>query len=363
MKLKLQCIISKFLLILFIGCNTDRPASIHTSVTLSNVDDTLYVNKAHKISGSNELLNPLYILNVNDDYIIITEQLKNNFIKIFSIPNFDISYSWGTFGRGPDEFMTFPTEIGTVNNQVYLFEIVSQKMRFYDVNDSGLILSKDEELLFDGQVAPLNRIRRINEKLYFSDFGTDIGTDADETNNEHIALQPNNENPIFTFGLYPETELTGYDRYATYFKTNWVKPNGESFVTTYISGENRIKIYDNNGQLKHSISIQDPTLEKDSLNKGDQFLYRTTAWASNEYIYFLGLYESNEKIYYDNPDPSLRTSIEVWDWEGNLVHRNSFDRFIMNFTVSEKHGKIYGFSPLALDTIFEYNLSLEIKAN
>lgn len=355
-------VIPLFLIILISCCSGNESFIVQE---IGDLDDTLSVSKTHILSPKNSPLSPLYILNANDQYLIISEQAKNDFLKVYSIPEFDTSFMWGKQGRGPNEFITFPTELGVFKDSVYLFEAISQNVRLFTVTDSNLIYSRSEHLSYEGQTTPLNRIRRINSGLYFADFGTEEVRSSDKGSHEHIALEPSKDSPLFTFGTYPKTKLQGFDRYGTYFKTNSSKPDGSSFVTSYLSAENRIKIYFSDGLLKKDIVVKDAfaSNKKETIQEDDTFLYRTTAWASNKYIYFLGLYDSNEKIYYENPDSTFRTSFEVWDWDGNPILRSSFDRFIINFTVSEKLGKIYGFSPTSTNKIFEYDLPSQIILN
>jgi len=78
----------------------------------------------------------------------------------------------------------------------------------------------------------------------------------------------------------------------------------------------------------------------------DRYLYRSTVWASDDYIYLLGLNKEREVIYGDSLSP-VKTSLEIWDWDGRPVFRSMFDRRTDNFAVLENHGKIVGFSKMA----------------
>lgn len=342
---------------ILVSCNNYDPDQTKKISNLPT-NDTLYVTNIYNLPDTTHLLNPQSILNINDQYLVINEYLNSNFLKVFSIPDFSISYSWGREGRGPGEFMTPPTDLGTTEDGIFLFDPLSQSLKTFSVTDSSLVLRDEQNLNYTGQLTPLNRISRINEELYFADYGGDNAISPEHENYEHIALQPENKNPLFTFGTYPESEFKGFEKYAKHIKTNWSKPDGTLFVTAYISASNRVKIYNINGQLQKDIIVLDP----DSASYEDDYLFRTTKWASDNYIYFLGLYDSEKKIYNAEPDSIFKTYLEIWDWEGNPLSRYSFDRPILNFTVSEHLDKIYAYTLHADDKLFEYDLpDLELQ--
>ncbi len=340
----------------FIIVSCDKFEQVHnkTISKLPSPSDTLIVSNIHFLADSTRLLNPLTAINVNDRYLVVNDYIDHNFLKVFSIPEFDLAYSWGRQGRGPGEFMAIPTDLGTTENNLFLFDPLSQTLKFFSVSDSSLKYIDESDLNFDGQVTPLNRIHRISNELYFADYGGDNAISSADENFEHIALQPENTKPIFTFGNYPESDLDGFEKYAKYIKTNWGKPDGTLFVTAYISADNRIKIYNARGMLKHDVIVSKPNSESNEVV--NDFLYRTVKWASNKHIYFLGLYGSQEMIYNPKLDSTYNTSLEIWDWEGNPLSVYSFDKPIINFTVSEHLGKIYGYTLHSDDKVFEYSL-------
>lgn len=338
---------------MLVGCKNYDQDPIKTIPDIST-NDTLYVKSIYDLPDTTRLLNPLSLLNIDDQYLVISERISNNFLKVFSIPDLSILYSWGRQGRGPGEFMAPPTDLGPTEDGMFMFDVLAQSLKTFSVTDSTLVVIDEQDLNYKGQVAPLNRISRINEELYFVDYGGDNAISTEDENYEHIALQPDNRNPLFTFGTYPESEFKGFEKYAKYIKTNWTKPDGTLFVTAYTSASNRVKIYDTDGQLQNDIIVSG--IDSVSDENEDDFLFRTIKWASDNYIYFLGLYDSEEKIYNQKPDHTHKTFLEIWDWEGNPILRYSFDRPIINFTVSEQLGKIYGYTLYSDDKLFEYDL-------
>jgi hypothetical protein len=300
-----------------------------------------------------EFLNPASIINLNDRYLILNDFRPDNFFHVFSLPGVKYLYSWGKQGRGPDEFLQNPVYIDKNEDELIVFDGMLQTLRYFSVNDTTLIKSREVSLAYEGQVEPLNRIRRIHDTLYAVDYGSSI---QEETNHEHMALEPGEEIPLFTFGEYPNTNLEGFDRYSEFLKTNIAKPDGSRFAAFYIA-HNMFKIYNSGGDLLALIEVTDPYLQNVPKND-ERYLYRSTAWASDDYIYLLGLNAEREIIYGDSESP-IKTSLEIWDWDGRPVYRAMFDRRIDSFTVSEKHGKIVGFSKMAggETMLLEYDLT------
>ncbi len=337
-------------LLVFSSCRNTEPEPFATVQALP-VDDTLSANIV-SLEDQTEWFSPLRILNVNDEYLIISEYNDNDFLHVFKLPDLAFLYTWGKQGKGPDEFSRTPVYFNTSKDVLIPYEGISRRLRFYEPGDSTLVKSQSAlQLSYENQMDPLNRIRRINDSLYFADYGSS----TEDTDHEHIALRPGEREPLFTFGEYPDTELEGYDRYGTYIKDNTAKPDGSKFAAFY-THHNMFKIYDSEGQLLRVIQVDDPIFSDETENIDDRFLFRITASASDKYIYLLGINGGNESIW-ETPDPSVQTSLEIWDWEGQPVYRAMFDRLVQNITVSEKHGKIYGFSSLAANAIYEYDLT------
>lgn len=313
--------------------------------------DTLKVNQIYSFKSQVEIFNPFKILNVNNDYLIVSELRKNDFFHIFSLPDLKYLFTAGRNGKGPNEFMVPPTYIGVNKNGFEVYDPILERLRFFSINTDSMVEIKNISLGYKGQMGPLNRPKRINDSTYFADYGTSV----ENTNNEYIALKPADDKSLFTFGKYPPSDLENFDRYSHFLKTNASRKNGNQFAAFYIY-HNRFKIYDGKGKKLIDFTINDPNIQVNS-NSASKYMYKVISQATEDYIYLLGVYNPEDKIY-DNPDAKLKTSIEVWSWDGKPIYRASFDRLIHGFTVSEDYKKIYGFSYLNESTIFEYNLNL-----
>jgi hypothetical protein len=298
-----------------------------------------------------ELLYPLRILNLDDEFLIISDNKPEEIFMVFRIPEVEFLYGWGREGRGPDEFpVTRIREINQREGEVIIFEPISQYLRFYAVKDTGFVRVEEQLLRYEGQLGdPLYQVRRLNDSLYIADYGTSF----EDTSYEHIALRPGQELGLFYFGNYPVVDIHNIMRYEEFLKRNVAHPDGSKFAVFYIY-HNWIKIYNSQGQEMNSIKIKDSYIDhkKQIL---DFFQYRTQPWPTENFIYTLGLNVTREQ--FSDELESIIPTLEIWDWEGRPVYRARFDRSVNGFTVSEKYGKLYAYSLLSPNEIYEYDLT------
>lgn len=326
-------------------------------VNANALSDTLSVNRTITISQNEDSLviaTPMRILNVGDNFLVVTENRIEKFINVFSLPDVNHLYSFGTISGGPEpgEFQSVPMYFNVSGDELISYDGLSRQLTYLQLVDSAISKTKEISLSFDGQMDPLNRVRRVRDDLYFADYGSSF----ENTEHEHIALEPGVDDSLFTFGRYPESNFEGFERYGQFMKENVAKPDGTRFATFYFR-YNALKIFTSDGERIEAIKIDDPFIEDRLGDATDDFMYRTTATATDDYIYTLGYYTSRENI--SSPNGSATTFFEVWDWDGEPVFRASFDRFIDNYTVSETHQKIYAYSKSDEDTLYEYLLPLQ----
>jgi hypothetical protein len=338
-----------YLIIGFCSCSCQFAESdlLETTEALP-FSDTLKSREISIVSNTG-LLNPVKIINVDDTYLVISDNREEDLFQVYSLPELDYLYSWGRQGRGPDEFMFIPVvEINTKNDEIILYESGLQQLRIYTVTDTAFVLKEEMPLSYENQIDPLTHIQRLNDTLYIADYGTAF----EDTNHEYVALRPGKNEPLLTFGKYPKTDLEGMERYFRYSKTNAASPNGERFAAFYLY-HNLIKIFNPEGEELKAIQINDPFLSVDPL-EDDFFRFRFLLSATEKYLYSLGVNTTNQE-FSDNIE-SIKTSLEIWNWDGQPVYRTVFDEPVHGFTVSEKYNRIYAFSSLETQKIFEYEL-------
>jgi len=350
-----QFICSVSLLVFIVSCNeVEEETNIIQFEALpysSELQSTEY-----SFDGEVNILNPGDIINVDDRYLIISDAEEDAIFKVFSLPELEYMYSWGSRGQGPDEFQYVPlNEINTSENKLIIYDIGSQNLYFYSVYDTSFVLEVNQTLSYDGQTNILTNITRLNENLYVADYGTT----HEFTDYEYIALQPGDDTPRFRFGYYPQSDLEGPERYFEYIKTSVSSEHIGKFAAFYLN-HNRFKLYDNEGNHMAEVQIDDDFLNNNRSNT-ESFQYRTVKWASHRYLYSMGIHGDRQEI--EENIETFLTSLEVWNWKGEQIYRAKFDKPVHNFTVSEEHGKIYAYSIINSNVIYEFNIPDKIISN
>lgn len=356
MKPKLSYYLSVFFIFCFVMISCDQNSeSTLKQVEIEEDSNTVLEPTRTMNTGENLLYNPLRIINYNDEYLVLTETRGENFFHVYSLPDLSFKYSWGKAGRGPNEFQTPPVYMDVSEESFIVYEGITRELRHFQIADTSFVYMDKSLLSYEGQTQPLNRIKRINDTLYFANYST-----FEDTDFEHVALSPGVDTLLFLFGNYPSSDLESIEKEFHFSKSNTSNPDGSKFAAFYTK-QNKLKIYDNHGDLLNEIDIDDHNLLPENLNN-DDFMYRSAVWASDNYIYTIGYNGTSERIFEDF-DETFRTSIEVWNWEGEFINRVKFDRLIHNLTISEEFRKVYAFSYLHEDKIFEYDLDdvLEVE--
>jgi hypothetical protein len=307
----------------------------------------------HSFKEQARLMNPGDIINVDDRFLVISDAEEDAIFKIFSLPELEFLYSWGNRGQGPDEFQYVPlNEINTSENILIIYDISSQMLAYYLVNDTTFTYEGNRSLTYEGQTNILSHVTRLNDSLFVADYGT-----FKDTNYEHIALQPGVDIPLTKFGNYPHSEFEGPERYFEFIKTIGSSEDVSKIAAFYLR-HNRFKLYDFEGKELANVYVADDYNSEVNNSNPGSFRYRMIQWASDRYLYVMGIHE-NPDVIEENAD-AYTPSLEVWNWEGEQIYRAKFDSPIHNFTVSEEHGKIYAYSNYDMDNIFVFEIPAEI---
>jgi len=347
-------------LFIFSNCTNQNESAFHKKVEALEFSDTLKVQKILNLVDSDSLFlsSPRRMFVVNENFLLLTELIPENFIHLFKLPELKYLYSWGVNGKGPDEFQ-FPPGDYFVNegNRFSIYDFALGQIRFFEVTDTSLVKAADaKSMRYAGQFNYLTGITRLNDSLYIANFDE---TPMNDPVVEHIAIKTDDATPVSKFGEYPPSDIEGPDKFILFSKTNSARPDGTMFASFY-SYFNRFKIYNSDFKLIKDIEVHDQSLSDRAVRRTGSYSewirYRYVQWASDDFIFTHGMNETSENLW-DDPIPSLTTFVEVWDWDGNQLFRAHFDRKIVRFAVAENLGKIYALGTEPFDEIYVYDIS------
>lgn len=311
-----------------------------------------YYNNVDYVSPDS-VFNPFRILNINDRYLIIHQFADRNFLRVLSLPDLKPLYFWGSNGRGPGEFTMPPVHfnLDTGENTLIISDLLDFRQEHYLVTDSTLILGNSYMLRYNGQPNLIEKPRRIDDSTYFAD---NDPIDADDTT-EYIILRPDSDQLVRKFGKYPVNDLEPTRKMFLNMKSNAYNPEKEIFAAFYMS-LNAIKLFRKDGEMIGEYMLDGFSFDAVNPEEAMNYTYRYIQDSSKDHIYTLGVYGNAADLYEPKADYDTESIFEVWDWGGNSLRRYQFDRFIHAFVVSEKHGRIYGYSYSDPTKIFEYEL-------
>lgn len=299
--------ISFFVVVLTLGiisCSFFNTSEDYIEVQTIDYEPDLH-SLRHSFENSTLLTNPREIININDKYLIISDADTSGFIKVFKLPGVEFLYSWGDYGMGPGEYQYLPLrDINTAGDNVIFYELGTRKLREYSVNDSTLTFVDDFSLQLKDQLQPLTGITRVSDELYFVNNNVPL----QDRNYEFIALQKDDELPMFTFGNYPESDLEPNERSFEYSKSVGYSA-GASKMAAFYYYHNRFKIFDSKGNLINHFKVNDKFVSQKDVELLN-FQYRSLKWAGENYLYLMAMNEFTDVI--EENIETFRTSFEKW---------------------------------------------------
>ncbi len=348
MKLLLCLIVS----VLVVACSQSQK-NIGNEVVLADVIGTLSPTSTTEYVSPDAIFNPMGIFRVNDRYLIVSQYADRDFLRILSLPDLEPLYTWGTSGRGPGEFRMPPVYFNTIagTNELIISDVLDFRQEHYIVSDTAITFEKSRMLRYEGQYNMVERLRRVDDSTYISDF---IPMDAPDSV-EYIILRPDNDQVVSRFGTYPIIDVDHIKKAFLLMKSNAYNPDKEIFAAFYMS-MNAFKLFRKDGEMIGEYRVDGFSFDAVNPEEAMNYTYRYIQDSSKDHIYTLGVYGNAADLYEPKADYDTESIFEVWDWEGNSLRRYTLDRFIHAFVVSEKHGRIYGYSYSDPTKVFEYEL-------
>lgn len=336
-----------FITFLF-SCDRNNGNKEQDRISESLAADTLF-GKAIPVPDEVGFFDRNHIMvNVKDSLLVLGGQKPEEIFTVFHLPRLDYLYSSGRRGRGPGELSAIFRDAGSYasENELIIYDANKFSLLYYDVSEQGMVFKRRAAIRYSSQTMPLNGVKKLTDSVFTAFYGI-----TEQTNHEFIALQPDNDEHLFTFGNYPESDLEGALRAQKFGKITAAKPDGQKFVSFYTFVP-LMKIFDGSGNVLVEQDL------KSSENKGaekENLLYRSRVQASDAFIYVLAPFISAE----DREEGRYHPFLEIWNWNGELVKKLVFDEAVINFAVSEKFGHIYCLVQGRQDVIFKHEFEVE----
>jgi hypothetical protein len=277
-----------------------------------------------------------------DQMVILSIRNDDNFLYVFTVPEFTLLYKYGTYGQGPSDYIAVNWLNMNTENQLGLYDIPNRKMYTYHLTDDSLLRDKTFNFeKWDGNLCrPYTFIQQINDSLFL--------LKADMREYTEIELvNINNGKVLQTFRNLmkrkPNTIFTTYYFYMAFGSDKLV------LAYNYID---RIELF----QFKESVSAVEPILiigsDRDqSDSEWESYVkYYTSLYCDENYIYALS--QQGEKA-----SAQKNSVIEIYTLKGEAVKKIILDRYIDAIVLDSRTNCIYGSnSEQDFDVVYVYKL-------
>ena len=328
--------------LLFCQCNSKR----NTTITIKNTTATNSL-KGRSIKVSEDLLMPVKVFAI-DDKLVVFDRVNSDFFKVFKIPEMELLYSFGSKGRGPNEFSHIdPNSMKVVGNKICLLD--GNTLKYLNVGNDKITVEQSKTIVM-GQ-APTNRLLVLNDSIYISDI---LG---DNLEHEFQRVNLNQRKIEKTFGDYPDEGIrlkNDIEKYQTYMKASASSPKGDKIISFYLNF-NRFKILDNQGKLLKEVVIESNLPKYKPKDPKSSVIYRSEPFATKDFVYVLAIEQVQNEVM--SNISSFKPKLEIWNWEGELQAKYLLDKPIITFTISEENSKLYGTSIADPNKLYEFNLT------
>jgi hypothetical protein len=307
------------------------------------------------IPTSARLWNPRTLEIVGSEYLLVFDDVDNgSIIKVFSIPELKFLYGWGSIGGGPNELQRFPSfhSINTKGDTLILLDAPSpgvQRLDYYMVTDTTMQLVDEKKISYEGQKSLINNLQRLNDSLYIADYGMRV-----ESDDEHIAFDPDKNGLKFTFGGYPKPGIPKMKRYRMFIKRNDSSERLRKFVSFYMRYD-RFKIYNFDGIIVSNVLVKDEMPSQPVKGAHEDFVH--TMWVEAEGPFIFSVVMARRASLIDASKFSqMYPFLEVWNWNGEQVKRYPLDVSTNSIAISGQHEQAYTYQIGVDSLLYKYSL-------
>lgn len=333
-----------FFHVALLSCDNNSPKNVHS---FDLPENTNYLKG--NIKGSEVEIFNSNGMAVCDDYLVIFDNVQEDIFKVYKLPGLNYLYSWGSKGKGPEEFINIDdSSIRGYKNQLELLD--NHHIKRFKILDNKMIMT--EKIDIPILENPINRIQRISDSIYFAD------NLISDPNHEHVILNLNTKEISNKFGTYPDIGIQtskAHENYMMYSKGVVSNPTLGKIAAFY-NYFGLIKFYGKTGELEKKIIVNDPEIQKFSTNQNiENKMYFALPYATENYATIFRVNKTNSEL--ANDIENFNPELLIWNWDGGFIAKCGLDMPITRYAISEKYKTLYGVFPLNENEIYHFDLS------
>jgi hypothetical protein len=320
--------------------------------TIKSIFSVVFILSVNFTSNSQELkginIGPKSYFPQPDDIhviynsLVVVDEINNYWLHGLTVDNQEISFQHYPVGEGPGEFKNKP------EMQVIISENGHKQCFIRDLSNFSILKVYIDSLQYgsnryfasDTVFLPVDwtyssRAFLVkNNLLYLSDFKNDYRFIIFNTNTRSITRKVG----------YSEFQLNEYEKNIRQFMlaSHYAVNRKKAKIILGMYYYPRLEIFDFSGTKQHVTKIPKALPQNFSKKNTSAFTNETMNYfidlaVTDEYIYGLWLNKSQTQI-----DEDTKTELLIFDWEGMLIKKISFDRLIYQLCVSNDNKKLFG---------------------
>jgi hypothetical protein len=286
-----------------------------------------------------DVANIWYCKYSNNRFYTCTSNGQRDFLRVYSYPDFLLLYKYGSKGQGPGEFISVNWAKTQVEDEFILYDIMKKQLHVFISGDTVPTKINSYSLYdgdgFAGLSKPFTMINKINDSIFLMKVNLleqiTLET-ADLKNRKVLHTSPGS----FAF---TKSDVGYYDFEVEY---------RDSIIVSAFHNIDRIEI----SKIDKDYNIIKKIITGDSYVDTGQDIDDAT-------IFYTDVKCEGNRIYalYQNEN-SNNSTIEVYDLEGNAIHKWLLDNYVKIFFISPDSNYLYGYhQSMESDILLKYRIN------
>jgi hypothetical protein len=305
--------------------------------------------KGEQIMIESLIIKPIEVeMVIKDNFMVMKSRDSKGLFMLFSFPELQLIKTFGTIGRGPDEFMS-PSLCRNTQPNILATILETTNGKLYDVLPDGTLKHNNKYIPkqksnYSGEYPAL-----MTDSLFYfatnSSTGKSVftlsGTDSMQINEiQNLALDSKRKNWTTYIGDFTiNMEQTRMVYAYKYFKI--------------------IKFFDMEHHTVRTLNFEREEYDESTQYKADGLDNNITHYwgicPCEQYVYMLYIGRTPHQVWQDCKKEIYYIFVEKYDWNGNPIAKYKLDQ-CGYFTVDEKNNQLYLVSTNHDDPFFKYQL-------
>ena len=292
-----------------------------------------------------------------EEYMILEKTQGSPRFLLFRKADNEFIKSYGTIGKGPNEFLGPGQQVITSNGNLlaWIKDFYKNDLVLLDINAEGAFPEENTRILkrlkFPKSIPSLRQCFVTKDSLLVA------GILEVKHYGRFVSYDLASKETRF-FGELPDVKRNAQLKEMLYSFVSDIRPDQSRYALA-MHNFNRIEIYDSQGKticiIGESFDRAKKIRNKDIL-QNNLIDYYTGIVATNQYIFALKIDGSAK-----NFTKEKEVYVEVFDWDGNPVHRFILQEYAQGVAYDEDSKVLYSVNHWTHGNIYKYDISQFLK--